>query len=65
MKGWVGRLEGCLGDMVFYKYKVPILSPTDWLMPGDLGSMTHRTLGQFHYSLEAGLVSWIDSLMGI
>lgn len=44
---------------------MPSFSPTDWLMPGDLGSMTHRTLGQFHYSLEAGLVSWIDSLMGI
>ena len=34
-------------------------------MPGDLGSMTHGTSGQFHYSLEAALVSQIDSLMGI
>ena len=34
-------------------------------MPGDLGSMTHGTSGQFHYSLAAALVSRIDSLMGI
>lgn len=34
-------------------------------MPGDLGGMTHGTLGQLHSSLKAALVSCIDSLMGI